>query len=68
MHEPTAHTDWLTVEDAAAQIKASRRSLYRAIRAGELRAAPINGRGDLRTCRAWVSEWMSRRADARSAM
>lgn len=59
--EPTPET-WLTVEDAARRIQASRRSVYRAIKAGELKAAKINGRGDLRIAASWIDEWLSQQA------
>ena len=58
-HEIAA-PEWLTVDEAAARVKASKRSIYRAVRAGELRAAPINGRGCLRIAESWLREWLSR--------
>jgi excisionase family DNA binding protein len=44
-HEPT---QYLTVGAAARSIGTSRWTIYAAIRRGELRAARINDRGDLR--------------------
>jgi excisionase family DNA binding protein len=55
---------WLDVPAVAREIRASRRSVYRAIRAGQLRAARINGRGDLRVSREWLDDWMRDRAKA----
>jgi excisionase family DNA binding protein len=55
-------SDWFTVHEAAAQIKGGKRSLYRAIVRGDLRAARINERGDLRIARAWLFDWLERRA------
>ena len=57
-------SNWRTVREQADRIKASPRSLYRAIRAGQLRAAPINGRGDLRICDDWMKDWLESRAKA----
>jgi excisionase family DNA binding protein len=51
--------EWLTIRQTALLLQVSTRSIYRAIRRHELRAKAINDRGDLRTSRAWVSEWMS---------
>lgn len=57
-------TTWRTVPEQAERIKASPRSLYRAIRSGELRAAVINGRGDMRICDEWLTEWLTSRVRA----
>ena len=54
---------WLTVSEAAARAKAGKRSIYAAVRTGELRAAPINERGDLRIADAWLDAWLEQRAD-----
>jgi len=56
---------WLTVPEAAARIKASRRTVYRAIRSGELKAASINSRRDFRIAASWVDDWLRRRAEAK---
>lgn len=56
--------DWLTVAEVASYVRCSRRAIYGAIQHGELKAAPINGRGDLRISRDWVSDWLNARADA----
>jgi len=64
--QPTDRTtNWHTVTGAAKCIKASPRSLYRAIRRGELRAAAvINDRGDMRICDDWLRAWLESRAKA----
>jgi excisionase family DNA binding protein len=53
---------WLTVAEAATRAKAGKRSIYAAVKAGELRAAPINERGDLRIADAWIDAWLERLA------
>lgn len=53
---------WLTVGEAAARAKAGKRSIYTAVRLGELKAAPINDRGDLRIAESWVDDWLQARA------
>jgi excisionase family DNA binding protein len=58
----TATTDWLTVPEAAKQLRTGRRSVYNAIRTGALRAVPVNERGDLRIARAWLQDWCERRS------
>ena len=59
---PTQPANFLTVTEAAKELHASPRSIYRAIARGELRAASINGRGDLRIYRPWLMDFMERRA------
>jgi hypothetical protein len=55
--------DWLTVGDCQKEINSpGKRSIYRAIQKKELRACPINERGDLRVHRDWLREFMLRRA------
>ena len=54
--------DPLTVPEVAAEIRGGKRSIYRAINRGELRATKINERGDLRIYRAWVRDWLERRS------
>lgn len=54
----TGNTEIWTVDDVAARAKVGRLSIYRAVRAGRLRAARVNGRGDLRFTPEWVSAWM----------
>jgi len=61
---PTSESsnDWFTVPEAAMTLRTGRRSIYRAIDRGELRAARINERSDLRIARAWLMDWCERRA------
>jgi excisionase family DNA binding protein len=58
----TIDHDWLTVPDIAGALQSGTRPIYRAIDAGELRAARINERGDLRVSRVWLTEWLEKRA------
>lgn len=60
-------TEILTIREAAREVKSGTRPLYRAAKAGELRAAVINDRGDLRTTREWLRDWLARRAATRAA-
>lgn len=57
-----AITDWLTIPEAAALLRTGKRSLYRAVKRGDLRAAEVNERGDLRIARTWLTDWLERRA------
>ena len=56
------NNDWLTVRDAAAQLRVGRRTLDRQIRAGRLKAARVNGR-DLRIHRSWLEDRASKQSD-----
>ncbi len=60
-------TDWLTIAEAATHLRTGRRSLYNAIKDGALRASRINDRGDLRISRAWLLEFLERRAERPAA-
>jgi len=53
-------SDWLTVQQAAEIPQVSIGVVYRAIKAGKLRAARIGeGRGLLRIHRQWVEDWLT---------
>ena len=49
---------WLTVLQAAAAAQVGKKTIYKEVRAGRLRAARIGGRRDIRIHRDWVSEWL----------
>lgn len=51
--------DWLSVAEAAAWMKTGPRTIFAAIRAGHLKAARVNNRGDFRILRGWLVEWAS---------
>lgn len=49
---------WWTARRAAEYIGAGPKEIYRAVRSGKLKAVRLNRRGDIRTLREWVDEWM----------
>lgn len=49
---------WWTARRAAAYIGAGPKEIYKAVRSGRLKAVRLNRRGDIRTLREWVDEWM----------
>ncbi len=49
---------YLTITDAARLLQSGTRPLYRAAKAGRLRVAKINDRGDLRTTLAWLEAYV----------
>ncbi|MDP3720032.1 MAG: helix-turn-helix domain-containing protein [Acidobacteriota bacterium] len=51
-------TPWLTVAEAATRARVGRKTIYREIAAGRLRAAVVGGRRDFRLLDAWVDEWL----------
>ncbi len=55
--DPTV-TPWLTVDEAAGRAKCGERSIYNAVRAGQLRAARLGGRRELRFLPEWVDAWL----------
>ncbi|HEX6465384.1 MAG TPA: excisionase family DNA-binding protein [Vicinamibacterales bacterium] len=72
-HEPTAHDDstscrWWTARRAAAYVGAGPKEIYKAVRAGKLKAVRLNERGDIRTTREWVDEWMERKQQEQAVM
>lgn len=66
MSSPTHPADesFLTVRDCKVRAKCGGRPIYRAIRAGRLRAIRLNDRGDLRIHPAWFRAWIEAEADA----
>lgn len=50
---------WFGVKEAAQYAKCGQQTIYRAVRAKRLRAAPIDGRRSLRMCPEWIDEWIS---------
>ena len=51
-------TEWLTVEEAARHAKCGTRSIYLAVRNGQLRAARLGGRRELRFTAGWIDAWL----------
>lgn len=52
---------WWTARRAATYIGAGPKEIYKAVRAGKLKAVRLNQRGDIRTTREWVDEWMEQK-------
>jgi excisionase family DNA binding protein len=52
---------WWSARRAAAYIGAGPKEIYKAVRAGKLKAVRLNQRGDIRTTREWVDEWMEQK-------
>jgi excisionase family DNA binding protein len=63
-HEPPTNIEhatdsrWWSAKRAAAYIGAGPKEIYKAVRTGKLKAVRLNERGDIRTTREWVDEWM----------
>ena len=51
---------YLKISQAALLLQSGPRPLYRAAREGRLRAVRINDRGDLRTTREWLAEYIEK--------
>ena len=62
MSAPDAVSPWKTVAQVAAHVQTGRKAIYRAIKRGDLRAARIGSRGDLRVHETWIDEWLLRTA------
>ena len=52
---------WWSAGRAAAYIGAGPKEIYKAVRSRKLKAVRLNGRGDIRTTREWVDEWMEQK-------
>lgn len=50
--------EFWTIDDVSQKAQVGRRTVYRAVRAGKLRGARINGRGELRFLPSWVAAWL----------
>ena len=49
---------WLTVRDAADRARCGPKTIYRAVRSSQLRAARIGGRRELRFLASWIDAWL----------
>jgi len=56
--EQAGECRWWSARRAAAHIGAGPKEIYKAVRSGKLKAVRLNERGDIRTTREWVDEWM----------
>lgn len=50
--------DWLRIGEAAAHARCGKRSIYNAVAAGQLRAARLGGRRELRFLAEWIDAWL----------
>jgi excisionase family DNA binding protein len=66
--EPAADGRWWSAKRAAAYIGAGPKEIYKAVRAAKLKAVRLNGRGDIRTTREWVDEWMEQKLREQQVM
>ncbi len=53
---------WLTVTEAAQRAGVGRKTIYREIKAGRLKASRIGGRRELRMRPEWVDQWLEKEA------
>lgn len=58
--------EWFSVPRLAQHLGTGPRTIYNAVLAGELRAAKVNGRGDIRIHRTWAMTWMAKRSQRRA--
>ena len=49
---------WLKVDEAADRARCGPKTIYRAVRSGQLRAARIGGRRELRFLDSWIDSWL----------
>jgi excisionase family DNA binding protein len=50
--------EWLTVTDAAQHAKCGKGTIYGAVQRGQLRAARLGGRRELRFLSNWIDAWL----------
>jgi excisionase family DNA binding protein len=53
-----SHPTWLTVPEAAERARCGPKVIYRAVHSGQLRAAQIGGRRELRFRVEWIDAWI----------
>jgi excisionase family DNA binding protein len=51
-------SDWLTAKQAAAYAKCGVQSIYNGVKRKRLRAARMNGTGQLRFLAEWIDAWL----------
>jgi excisionase family DNA binding protein len=49
---------WLTVDEAAARARVGKKTIYREIKSGRLRAAVVGNRRAYRLLVDWVDQWL----------
>jgi excisionase family DNA binding protein len=55
--------DWFSPAEAAAHVRVGRRTIYKAMKGGQLKASLVNGR-DFRIHRTWLLDWMTRSSES----
>jgi excisionase family DNA binding protein len=65
MAAPDVATPWLTIDQCAHVVQCGRKLLYRAVKRGDLRAARIGARRDIRVHRDWLDEYLTRLSEPR---
>lgn len=51
-------TRWLKIREAAARARCGPKTIYRAVRSGQLRAVRLGGRRELRFLESWIDDWL----------
>jgi excisionase family DNA binding protein len=54
----TGEIRWLTVREAADRARCGPKTIYRAVKSRQLRAARIGGRRELRFLATWIDSWL----------
>jgi hypothetical protein len=57
-----ANSPWKTAAESAAIARCGVKLIYRAVKRGELKAARISARADLRIHTDWISTWLENAA------
>jgi excisionase family DNA binding protein len=58
MSDHAFETPWITVKEAARYARCGTKSIYLAVASGQLRAARLGGRRELRFLRDWLDDWL----------
>lgn len=56
--EQTSPSPWLTAEQAAQRLQVSKKTIYKEVAAGRLRAAIVGGRRNLRFRASWLDDFL----------
>lgn len=67
-YDQASDSRWWSARRAAAYVGAGPKEIYKAVRAGKLRAVRLNQRGDIRTTREWVDQWMEQKQQEQRVM
>jgi excisionase family DNA binding protein len=61
---PDTEQAWYTRAEAEQYTRTSKRTILRAVAAGELESTKVGGRGDLRFRHEWLEAWLTKRSAA----